>query len=150
MKLGSLCCVVLLAWGCGSESKRDETGVTPTQSPISSSAHVRQRSSADVAMATPQRVLDADQVRVALLVLPGDAAVEVDKIPVFRRNGMVELVGRVGDEFRVDISWWGDKKIERMVKIEPTGASPASIDAEEESKAKSGPVKGPAIFNDEE
>ena len=41
-----------------------------------------------------RRRLGADERRVKLLVLPADAAVEVDGVPARRRDGVIELSGK--------------------------------------------------------
>lgn len=52
--------------------------------------------------------------RVNLVVLPSDAAVEIDGAPARRRDGVVEHVGRAGDRFRVRVSrgsWWTEREL---------------------------------------
>lgn len=146
MKRFSICMVALVALGCGSERKNESPDASNTPS-LHASANVRRRTNTDPSTATPQRTLGANEVRVSLLVLPGDALVEVNKVPVRRRNGMVELVGNVGDEVLVNVILGANTNVERPVKIEAMGTSPALIDAEEESKVKTGPAKSPAVFD---
>lgn len=149
MKRFSLCVMVtmtVVVQGCGSERKNESPEASNTPALISS-ANLRRRTSTDPSPATPQRKRGEGEVRVSLLVLPGDALAEVDKVPVRRRNGMVELVGNVGDERRVDVSWGANTKVEKMVIIEVNGTTPRLIDAEAESKVKTGPAKTPAVFD---
>ncbi|HRI71626.1 MAG TPA: hypothetical protein PK156_45650, partial [Polyangium sp.] len=130
MKLFSICLVAVIALGCGSERKNESRDASNTPS-LNASANIRQRTNTDPSPAIPQRALGTDEVRVSLLVLPGDAPVEVDKVPARRRNGMVELVGHVGDEVLVNVILGANTNVERAVKIEAMGTSPALIDAEE-------------------
>jgi serine/threonine-protein kinase len=41
--------------------------------------------------------------RVKMIVLPGDASVEIDGAPVRRRDGVIEVVGKVGAAHRVRV-----------------------------------------------
>src|SRR5688572_17905535 len=54
------------------------------------------------------RVLGEGERGVAFIVLPGDANVEVDGGDAARRDGVVDRVGKVGDQRRVRV-WKGDK-----------------------------------------
>lgn len=65
--------------------------------------------------------------RVIVMVLPGDASVEVDGIAVRRRDGVVELLGKVGDVRRLRVLK-GAQSIEKDVTIQEAGASPALLD----------------------
>lgn len=69
----------------------------------------------------------ANEVRVALVALPGDARVEIDGQVVERREGLVDLEGRVGDVRRVRV-WKGDKATEKSVTIAENGAVPPLVD----------------------
>jgi serine/threonine-protein kinase len=72
-----------------------------------------------------------DQRRVAIFVVPGDASVEVDGQPARRRDGVVEIVGRLGEVHRLR-AWKGTKTTEeRAVTITASGASPARVDLNE-------------------
>jgi eukaryotic-like serine/threonine-protein kinase len=76
-------------------------------------------------------LLGAGERRVSLVVAPGDASVEVDGREVSRRDGLVDLVGKVGDQRRVRV-WKGDKSTgEKTITIRETGASPETIDLNE-------------------
>lgn len=66
--------------------------------------------------------------RVAVLVLPGDALVEVDGQPARRRDGVIELVGKVGDMHRLR-AFKGTKSTgERPLTIPAAGAAPVLVD----------------------
>jgi hypothetical protein len=115
--------------GCDSagETKTNEDVATP---PLATSATTsRSRVAPQDSARKEQPLLAEDEVRVALVVLPGNAQVEVDNVSVRRRHGAVELVGKVGDERRVRVFLGTTRTEERIVKIEATGASPALIDA---------------------
>jgi hypothetical protein len=89
--------------------------------------------------------------RVALFVVPGDASVEVDGQIVARRNGVVDLVGKVGDVRRVRVLKGEKSTEEKVVTIQNTEASPALLDLNEPgSRAAGGPLKGPVRFNYDE
>ncbi|WP_437930594.1 hypothetical protein WMF37_15630 [Sorangium sp. So ce291] len=76
-------------------------------------------------------VLGPDERRVALLVVPGDALVEVDGQPAYRRDGAIDLTGKVGDVRRVRV-WKGAKAApEKAVTIEETQPSPPLLDLNE-------------------
>lgn len=82
------------------------------------------------------RVLGPDERRVAVFVVPGDALVEVDGQTLERRDGVIELVGRIGETRRVR-AWKGDKSTEtKIVAIEDTGANPSFMDVNETIAAK--------------
>jgi hypothetical protein len=65
--------------------------------------------------------------RVTVVVLPGDAAVEVNGVAVFRRDGVIELTGKTTDVFRLRV-FKGLHSVEKEVKIQDTGADPALVD----------------------
>jgi len=71
--------------------------------------------------------LGADERRVKLLVLPADAAVEVDGVPARRRDGIIELSGKVGQTHRVRLSR-DAQHAETTVSLKDSGASPTSLD----------------------
>ncbi|WP_437626998.1 hypothetical protein [Sorangium sp. So ce1151] len=71
--------------------------------------------------------LGADERRVKLLVLPADAAVEVDGVPARRRDGVIELSGRVGQTRRVRLSR-DTRHAEAIVTLMDAGVSPPSLD----------------------
>src|SRR4030095_9400244 len=79
--------------------------------------------------AKPQSVKDRGSTgrRVKLIVLPGDATVEVNGNPVRRRDGIIELLGKVDETRRIRVS--KDKQsIEQDVTIQESGASPPLLD----------------------
>jgi hypothetical protein len=97
-------------------------------------------------MELPQ--IGPEEVRVPLVVVPGDAPVEVDGLRVRRRNGAVELTGKPGDVHRVRTYVGATPGEEKPVTIMATGTSPSRIDANEAKPAA--PVKArskPARFN---
>ena len=65
--------------------------------------------------------------RVSVIVLPGDAEIEVAGVVVRRRDGVVELMGQVGQALPLRV-FKGDISIERSVTILDTGASPPLLD----------------------
>jgi hypothetical protein len=65
--------------------------------------------------------------RVMVMVLPGDASVEVDGIAIRRRDGVIDLLGKVGEVRRLRVLK-GAQSIEKDVTIQEAGASPALID----------------------
>jgi serine/threonine-protein kinase len=65
---------------------------------------------------------------VTLVVLPGDASVEVDGQPVRRRNGVIELVGKVGDVHRVRVFKGAKSTEEKAVTIPAAGTLPGLLD----------------------
>lgn len=67
--------------------------------------------------------LGADERRVKLLVLPAEAAVEVDGVPARRRDGVIELSGKVGQTYRVRLSR-DAQHVETTVALQDSGASP--------------------------
>jgi hypothetical protein len=65
--------------------------------------------------------------RVKVIVLPGDAAVEVDGVAARRRDGVIELLGKVGEVRRLRVAR-GAESTEETVTIQESGASPPLID----------------------
>jgi WD40 repeat protein/tRNA A-37 threonylcarbamoyl transferase component Bud32 len=78
--------------------------------------------------ATARPRLGAGERRVAVMVLPGDASVEVDGQPVRRRNGVIELVGKAGEVHRVRVFKGAKSTEEKAVTIQEAGATPALLD----------------------
>lgn len=82
--------------------------------------------------------------RVKIIVRPGDASVEVDGFNARRRDGVIELTGRVGDVRRLRVTK-GSQQIEKDVRIQDKEASPASLDlAELLAAARSAGPRGAA------
>ncbi|WP_437758971.1 hypothetical protein [Sorangium sp. So ce1389] len=87
-------------------------------------------------------VLGPDERRVALIVVPGDALVEVDGQPAYRRDGAIDLIGKVGDARRVRV-WKGAKAApEKAVTIQETQPSPPLVDLNEAPPLRP-PAKAP-------
>jgi serine/threonine-protein kinase len=85
---------------------------------------------------------------VPLFVVPGDALVEVDGQPAYRRDGVIELTGKVGDVRRVRV-WKGAKTTEeKAVKIQEAQPSPPLVDLNEAPPPKPAAkgAKKPARF----
>lgn len=147
--LAGLLFVLLL--GCG--QKGDDAGPA---APLSSAARPpearsRGRVNGKGAARSELPALGPDQVRAALFVVPGDARVEVDGLPVRRRNGVIELVGKVGDVRRVR-AFKGDRATdEKIVTIKANGAEPSLLDANEAKPVRPVAVKAkPAVFDVDE
>jgi hypothetical protein len=124
---------------CGQPPQDAGGGSSPSSGPKAASGAVQRSKRA----ARPElSLLGADERRVALLVVPGDALVEVDGRPAYRRGGAIDLTGKVGDVRRVRV-WKGAKTTgEKAVTIQEGRPSPAIIDLNEAPPPK--PVgKGP-------
>lgn len=123
------CARALLAFvfltGCRSVSE------TPTDAdaaaPATSGIPQRIRSTSKESARVEQPLLAEDEVRLPLVVVPGDVPVEVDDVLVHRRHGAVEIVGKVGDERRIRV-FAGATRVEKVVKIGATELAPAMID----------------------
>lgn len=126
MKNASMALLFVTCVACGSagETKAQGDSAAPAMSAMPS----RTRPTPNESTRKEQPALADDEVRVPLFVLPGDALVEVDDVVVRRRNGTVELVGKVGTERRVRVYSGATQMEEKVVKIEATGTSPESID----------------------
>lgn len=89
--------------------------------------------------------------RVTVLVVPGDASVEIDGRPVFRRNGLVEIVGRVGDGHKIRVFKGTRSTEEKNVAIVESGVTPALVDLNEALPVEAAPVtkkNKPLVFDD--
>lgn len=64
----------------------------------------------------------SERRRVKMIVRPGDATVEVNGIPVERRDGVIELTGKVGESPRVRVSD-GTAAVEQDMTIPDAGTS---------------------------
>jgi len=80
--------------------------------------------------------------RVKVIVLPGDASVEIDGVAAGRKNGVIELVGRVGEVRRLRV-FKGAEQLEENVTIEEATASPAVLDLAALSPKQGGDNKAP-------
>lgn len=77
------------------------------------------------------RQLGPDERRVVVVVVPGDAQVDVDGQTVARRDGVVEIVGKPNEKHTLR-AWKDDKSTETIqVTIEEAGANPAFVDVYE-------------------
>lgn len=112
------------AAGAGSGEAVRERGAPLLSVPGSASAVLSTRAGRRAEM----RTLGPGERRVALVVVPGDASVEVDGQPAWRRDGVIELVGKEGDEHRVRVFKGAKSTEEKTVRIEEGGASPAVVD----------------------
>jgi hypothetical protein len=74
-----------------------------------------------------QELLDPAARRVRVIVLPGDASVEVNGIPTRRRDGVIELAGKVGTSFRVRV-YKDRQSFDQTVVIPAPGDSPPILD----------------------
>ncbi|WP_437933071.1 hypothetical protein [Sorangium sp. So ce341] len=95
--------------------------------PATSAGEIAVETRAPAAARPAARRLGAGERRVKLLVLPADAIVEVDGVPVRRRDGVIELSGKVGQAYRVRVSR-GARHGETTVTLTDAGASPPSLD----------------------
>jgi serine/threonine-protein kinase len=77
---------------------------------------------------------------VKLVVLPVDALVEIDGVPVPVKRGIVEVTGLLGSVHKVKLTLGKDEIIEDVVVTE-SGALPAKLEIEKE-KSKSGKAAG--------
>ena len=85
---------------------------------------------ANTAAAAPAPMLKAmgpSARRVKVIVLPGSASVEVDGTAARRRDGVIELTGKVGEARRLRVMD-DTRQLEVDVKIEEGGASPPVVD----------------------
>lgn len=138
----------LLAAGCGSpEENATPAGDATTEAPAEAPAE--ETSAAPAPHSAPRAalpLLSPDERRAALFVVPGDALVEVDGQLAARRNGVVELVGKVGDVRRVRVFKGAKSTEEKLVTIQEAGAVPAFLDLNEPSpRAKAGSTKGKPV-----
>jgi hypothetical protein len=82
--------------------------------------------------------------RVNVIVLPGDASVDVDGIPQRRRDGVIELIGKVGEHHRLRVVK-GSQYLEQDVIIPAPGASPPPLDLNARPAGRpGGPGSAPA------
>jgi len=125
---------------------------TDTTKPVL--ANAQQHAGSGRAQALPRlkaQRLGPDERRVILLVLPGDASVEVDGRPAFRRNGFVELVGKVGETRRLRVFKGARSTEEKNITIGDGVATPLLIDLNEIVQRIAAPTKKkakPLVFGD--
>lgn len=75
--------------------------------------------------------------RVKVIVLPGDAVVEVDGVAARRRDGVIELLGKVGEVRRLRVAK-GAESTEESVTIQESGASPPVVDLRARAPSSAG------------
>jgi hypothetical protein len=118
----------MLVWGMGCSSAEGgptEAAPMSTSSSRPSALRARSRKHGET------RQLGPDERRVMVIVVPGDAQVEVDGQATSRRNGVVEIVGKPGEKHTLR-AWKDDKSTELVpVTIEEAGANPAFVDVYE-------------------
>lgn len=78
--------------------------------------------------------------RVKVVVLPGDAEIEIAGVVTRRRDGVVELTGKTGDVRRLRVSK-GGTYIEQDVTIKDWSASPELIDLAAKIVSKRGAIE---------
>lgn len=127
-----LSCIASVGCGLAGETNAQGDAAAPAMSAMPS----RIRPTPNESTRKEQPVLADDEVRVPLFVLPGDAVVEVDDVVVRRRQGTIELVGKVGAERRVRVFLGTTRVVEQKVKIEAMGTLPATIDVRAPSFAR--------------
>ncbi|MDC0676550.1 hypothetical protein [Sorangium atrum] len=115
--------VLLSALGACGQPGVEEGGAEPA----ASAGEIAVETRAAAAARPAAHRLGAGERRVKLLVLPADAVVEVDSVPVRRRDGVIELSGKVGQTHRVRVSR-GAQHGETTVTLTDAGASPPSLD----------------------
>jgi serine/threonine-protein kinase len=76
-----------------------------------------------------------------MVIVPGDASVEIEGVPVRSKDGVVELTGTLGSVHNVRV-FKGKTEIERKVIITETGALPAKLELKTPS-ATGAPGKAP-------
>ena len=112
-----------------------ERAADPAAAPAASGAALGEdKPTAPGRRAAPQgklKGLASDEQRVAIFVLPGDASVEVDGKPVQRRDGVIELVGKVGDQHRLRVFKGKKSTEEKVVTLQEGRAVPSRVDLDE-------------------
>jgi len=115
---------MLLLSACNAREADSESTISMA---ASSEANKSGATHSKVARRREGKLLQTNEIRVALVVLPGDARVEVDGQVAERREGLVDLEGKVGDVRRVRATK-GDKATEKSVTISENGPTPALLD----------------------
>lgn len=82
---------------------------------------------APVEEAPPQPLLAPGEIRVTVIVLPGDAEVEVDGLAARRRDGVIEIVGKPQGRSRVRV-FKGTRSISEDVVLDPDRPAPLTLD----------------------
>jgi serine/threonine-protein kinase len=111
--------------------------------PAASSAELTNRHAVEARPQPLLKELGPTARRVNVIVLPGDANVEVDGTPYRRREGVIELTGKVGDRRQLRVVK-GSQYREKEVIIQESGALPPLLDLNAPKEQRPvGPV-GPA------
>lgn len=140
-----------LVLGCTEPAKgSDASG--PAATSTASASGVTQPAAAAQAAAPRQKLalLGADERRVPVFVLPGDASVEVDGRLVARRDGVIEIVGKVGASHRIRVFKGAKSTEEKTITIQEPGAPPETLDLNEPpppGAGKAGGAAKPVRFN---
>ena len=116
--------------GCFDTADDAETNA----SVLSFAAVMENRSGMTASKSMPRlkaRRLGPDERRVMVFVVPGDALVEVDGRPAFRRNGLIELVGKVGDVRKLRVFKGARSTGEKTITIGDLAATPSLVDLNE-------------------
>ncbi|AUX33645.1 MULTISPECIES: hypothetical protein [Sorangium] len=129
--------VLVSALGACGQPGVEEGGAEPA----TSAGEIAVETRAPAAARPAVHRLGAGERRVKLLVLPADAVVEVDGVPVRRRDGVIELSGKVGQTYRVRVSR-GARHGETTVTLTDAGASPPSLDLAALARAARRPGRG--------
>jgi hypothetical protein len=106
--------------GAGSESAPPDASAPASAGPDAPVEEAREPS---------LKRLGPTERRVKVLVVPVDAQVEADGVPVRRRDGVIELVGAVGATHKLRV-FRGAESTVQVVTLRETGADPALIDLE--------------------
>ncbi|HRI62803.1 MAG TPA: hypothetical protein PK156_01150 [Polyangium sp.] len=120
----SLSAAVFVLSACGD---RDATSGSSAPALVASDSAKNVPVHSKVAPRREGKLRSANEMRVALVVLPGDARVEIDGEVTERRDGLVDLEGKLGDVRRVRV-WKGERATEKSIMIAENGATPAVID----------------------
>jgi hypothetical protein len=135
----SLLGVAVALAGCGGGGAAERDAGSNSDSDSDSAL----ASGADEVKAQPSlKDLGPSGRRVKVIVLPGDAAVEVDGVAARRRDGVIELLGKVGEVRRLRVAR-GAESAEESVTIEESGASPPLVDLRARAPSSAGAGKAP-------
>ena len=91
--------------------------------------------------------LGADGRRMKVIVLPGEASVEVDGLAARRRDGIIELTGKVGEKHQLRV-FDESRTGELEVVIEDGQTSPSVVDLSALAAPRRPLVAGPAATED--
>lgn len=122
LRAGAL--ALALAAACGNGGPADTAPASLNAAPLEPSS-LPSGALPSPPLASPQ--LPDGTRRVNVIVLPGDALVEVDGTPARRRDGVIELLGRVDEVHRLHI-YKGAASLDREVSIPEPGTSVPLVD----------------------